>query len=182
MLTQYYIAVHETVSSRDGLRSHTCKKQYVKELRDDYLNMDSIPSKSFDTFEDAENFIEQLPVQRCGEYINKYTYNVEAIEHTHANFSGYSDVHPYEIVKVVSPKTIEVRLVDAELDPAWKPEVIAGGFAGHTVNNGSQKWIYKSNQNNRPIRLRKRKDGYFYSAGGRHVLSNAPEKFYDYNF
>jgi hypothetical protein len=184
MLTTYVITVIDTVSTRDGSRSHTAKKAYFEKLSsyNGYLHSSSTVTTTFDSQEAAEDFIEDLPVSRCGEYNNKYEYGVEAVEYTHANHSGYTDAHPYEIVRVVSPKTIEIRLVDAELDPEWKPETIAGGFAGHTVNNGSQKWIYTSNKDNRVIRARLRKDGYFYSANGRHNLSTAPYKFYDYNF
>lgn len=182
MFRQYVITVTEKISSRDGQRSHICDKRYVNGVKNDRLNLSSVPHKTFDLFTDAENYIEELPVSRCGEYINTYVYNVEAIDYTHANFHGYSDKHPYEIVKVVSPRTLEVRLVDAELDPSWKPEIIKGGFCGHTVNNHSQKWLYNANTNNPTIRIRRRKDGYYYSATGRHALATAPSKFHDYNF
>ena len=47
----------------------------------------------------------------------------ELTPHTasYANKYGYSDVYPYEIVRVISAKTIEVREMDAERDPNWKP-------------------------------------------------------------
>ena len=153
-----------------------------------YLHSSSTVSTTFDSQEAAESLIEELPASRSGEYNNKYdqqkkaAYGVEAIEYTHANHSGWSDVHPYEIVRVVSSKTIEIRVMDAELDENWKPEIVAGGFAGHCTNQGAQKWAYKSNPDYTVIRARLRKDGYFYSANGRHVLSKTPYKFYDYNF
>ena len=184
MLTTYAITVIDTVSTRDGSRSHTAKKAYFEKLSsyNGYLHSSSTVTTTFDSQEAAENFIEELPVSRCGEYNNKYEYGVEAIEYTHANHSGWSDVHPYEIVRVVSPKTIEIRVMDAELDKNWKPEIIAGGFSGHCTNQGAQKWAYKSNPDYTVIRARLRKDGYFHSANGRHVLSKTPYKFHDYNF
>ena len=184
MFTKYAITVIETVSTRDGSRSHTADKAYFEKLSsyNGYLHASSTVTTTFNSQEAAENFIEELPVSRCGEYNNKYEYGVEAIEYTHANHSGWSDVHPYEIVRVVSPKTIEIRAMDAELDENWKPEIIAGGFAGHCTNQGAQKWDYKSNPDYTVIRARLRKDGYFHSANGRHVLSKTPYKFHDYNF
>ncbi len=100
----------------------------------------------------------------------------------YANLYGYSDVHPYEVVRVISEKTMEIRSMDASLDPDWRPEIIPGGFAGHCVNQTDQKWIIESNPSTETIRIRKRKDGKWYSCYGKHVLSNEPRKFYDYNF
>ena len=182
MFRQYVITVTEKISSRDGQRSHICDKRYFNGIKKDRLNLHPVFRKTFDMFTDAEKFIEQLPVSRSGEYISTYVYNVEAVEYTHANFHGYSDTHPYEIVKVVSPRTLEVRLIDAELDPTWKPKTIKGGFSGYTVNNDQQKWLYKTNEKNDTVRIRRRKDGYYYSAIGRHALATAPSKFHDYNF
>jgi len=182
MFRQYVITVTEKITSRDGQRSHICDKRYVNGVKGDRLELNSVAYKTFDMCTDAESFIEQLPVSRSGEYINTYVYNVEAIDYTHANFHGYSDKHPYEIVKVVSPRTLEVRLVDAQLDTTWKPETVKGGFSGYTVNNHEQKWLYNTNAKNDTVRIRRRKDGYYYSAIGRHALATAPSKFHDYNF
>ena len=184
MFTKYAITVIDTISTLDGSRTHTADKGYVEKLSsyNGYLHSNSAVTTTFDSQEAAENLIEELPASRSGEYNNKYEYGVEAIEYTHANHSGWSDVHPYEIVRVVSPKTIEIRVMDAELDKNWKPEIIAGGFSGHCTNQGAQKWAYKSNPDYTVIRARLRKDGYFHSANGRHVLSKTPYKFHDYNF
>ena len=182
MLTKYAVTVIETISTRDGSRSRTTDKFYVEALRNDRLLAGSTVTTTFDSQEAAKDFIEDLPVSHCGEYNSKYEYGVEAIEYTHANHSGWSDMHPYEIVRVVSPKTIEIRVMDAELDENWKPEIVSGGFAGHCTNQGDQRWAYKSNPEYPVIRARQRKDGHFYSANGRHFLSTKPRKFHDYNF
>lgn len=99
-----------------------------------------------------------------------------------ANQTGYSDITPYEIVRVISEKTIEIRRMKAELNPEWKPEIIPGGFAGTCVNQNSQKWIITSDETARVERARLRKDGDFHSAMGRHVLGEKPVRYYDYNF
>jgi hypothetical protein len=101
---------------------------------------------------------------------------------THANMHGYTDIQPYEIVKKISDKTIEIRRMKAERDPAWNPEFIQGGFAGHCVNNHEQRWFITSDNESPIIRARLRKDGYYHSKVGRHVLSDKPRYFYDYNF
>jgi hypothetical protein len=99
----------------------------------------------------------------------------------YANLVLWSDVFPYEVTRVVSDKCMEVRAMDAVLADDFSPETIPGGFMGHTVNNGQQKWVFMSNEST-PIRIRKRKDGQWYSQYGRHVVSDAPSRFHDYNF
>lgn len=100
----------------------------------------------------------------------------------YANLHGYTDIYPYEVIRVISDKTIEIREMKSELDPSWKPEMIPGGFAAHCINQNDQTYTYSSNDQVQTIRMRKRKDGRWYSAFGRHVLSDAPKRFYDYNF
>jgi hypothetical protein len=100
-----------------------------------------------------------------------------------ANRLGYSDVEPFEVVRVVSDKCLEVRAMDAELDPAWKPEWVVGGFAGQCINQGQQKWIITSNPANPLRRIRLQKSGDWKSpCGGRFALDSRPVRFYDYNF
>ena len=100
----------------------------------------------------------------------------------YANESGYSDMYPYEIVKVVSENTIEIRPMDTERDDSVELKWVSGGFAGHCVNQGEQKWFYKSNPDNPVRRIRRRKDGYFYNHCNRVYLEQEPRKFHDYNF
>ena len=100
----------------------------------------------------------------------------------YANESGYSDMYPYEIVKVVSENTIEIRPMDTERDDSVELKWVSGGFAGHCVNQAQQKWFYKSNPDNPVRRIRRRKDGYFYNHCNRVYLEQEPRKFHDYNF
>ena len=101
----------------------------------------------------------------------------------YANKIGYSDVVPYEIVRVIGKKTLEIREMDAELDAAWKPECHVGGFCCHVSNNRDQRWVITPNTNAHTIRVRARKDGYYYDKyGTKFSLSDQPRKFYDYNF
>jgi hypothetical protein len=100
----------------------------------------------------------------------------------YANLHGYSDVRPYEVVRVISDKTIEVRPMTARPDPNFKPNFIPGGFVAHCTNQRDQTWIIESDSDAPVLRVRKRKDGTWHSAFGRHVISDKPIHFYDYNF
>lgn len=100
-----------------------------------------------------------------------------------ANRLGYTDVEPFEVVRVVSDRTVEVRRMAAELAADWRPEFAVGGFAGHCVNNRDQRWNIASDETAPVVRLRLRKDGNWYAASGeKFSMADEPRKFYDYNF
>ena len=100
----------------------------------------------------------------------------------YANKIGYSDVNPYEVVRVVSSKTLEIRPMKAESDPNWKPEFLQGGFFGTVINQRSQKWIITNDDNAFVIRIRFGKQGWKDAHGGKYQLAHEPVKFHDYNF
>lgn len=184
MLTKYAVIVIETIAANHG-RSLTRESEYVLSFENGRLWATKNPRKLFDTVEAAEEFMASLPSSEAHDdwaYTKSYVYVIENIEYYYANQSGWSDVHPFEIVRVVSPKTIEVRQMDAERDPDFEPEFVAGGFAGHCTNQHKQTWLYRSNPDNPVVRARLRKDGLYHSASGPHSLSTEPRKFYDYNF
>ena len=96
-----------------------------------------------------------------------------------------TDILPFEIIRKISDKTIEIRQMDAGLDPNWRPKwVNTGNFIGaECVNNFEQKWIFKSNTDYTVFRIRKHKSGFWRDANGnRYKLSDIPIKFYNYNF
>jgi hypothetical protein len=100
-----------------------------------------------------------------------------------ANRLGYSDIEPFEVIRVVSDKCLEVRAMDSERDPEYKPEFAIGGFSAVCLNQAQQKWVIKSNPENRAMRIRLQKSGDWKSAcGGRFALRDKPVRFYDYNF
>lgn len=120
-------------------------------------------------------------------FLFKYTYSktswvTERHTMNYANHYGYSDVNPYEVVKVISDKTIEVREMDSEKDPSWVPNWHVGGFAGHCSNQQEQKWFIKSNAENPVVRIRLGKQGWKDKHGRKFDLSDKPVRFYDYNF
>lgn len=101
----------------------------------------------------------------------------------YANHLGWSDVDPYEVVRVISDKCIEVREMNAERDAGVELTWAMGGFAGHCVNQNDQKWVITPNPEAPVERIRLHKDGRWYGRGKRRFnLSDTPRKFYDYNF
>jgi hypothetical protein len=100
----------------------------------------------------------------------------------YANHIGYSDITPYEIVRKVSDKTLEVRRMKAERDESVKLEFQIGGFLAHCSNQSDQEWFISSDEESRVIRIRLGKNGWKDAHGGRYDLSDKPVKFYDYNF
>lgn len=100
----------------------------------------------------------------------------------YANHLGYSDVTPYEVIRVVSDKTIEIREMNAERDDSVKLEFHVGGFSAHCSNQSKQKWHISSNESAPIIRIRLGKNGWKDKHGGRFSLDDRPIKFYDYNF
>jgi hypothetical protein len=100
----------------------------------------------------------------------------------YANLYSYTDVTPYEVVRWVSDKTIEVREMDSVEDRSVKLEWDVGGFSAHCVNQRDQKWFITSNPENRIIRIRLGKKGWKDKHGRKFGLSDKPVRFYDYNF
>ena len=97
-----------------------------------------------------------------------------------ANIRGYSDVNPYIITRVSpSGKTMTIVPLDAKKDPSFKPEWVAGGFAGHCTNQHDQKWFYFTEKTTVSGQVRKSSKGWM---KGRVTVSERPVKFYDYNF
>lgn len=70
-----------------------------------------------------------------------------------------NDCYPYEIIKIVSSQTLEIRAMNYEPVPGWKPDFHPGGFCGHTSNLRDQKFTYTSNPEGRITRIRLNKKG-----------------------
>lgn len=99
-----------------------------------------------------------------------------------ANHFGYSDINPYEIVRVVSDKTLEIREMKAERDQSVKLEFVPGGFSAICVNDSEQKWHISSDEAAPVTRIRLGKRGWKDAHGRRFGLNDEPVKYYDYNF
>lgn len=100
----------------------------------------------------------------------------------YANKIGYSDVDPYEVIEVISDKTMVVREMKAE-KAEWKMDFQQGGFFGRVMNQNNQKWDITPDEDATPFRIRLSKNRGWKSAGGsRFSIDDKPIKFYDYNF
>lgn len=97
---------------------------------------------------------------------------------SYCNEAGYSDWHPYEVVRVVSANCVEVRRMDTK-QIVFPKQFEVGGFSAICVDNWNQEYEYTSNENNAIMKLRKGKKGW---GNGKFHMSDAPFKHYDYNF
>lgn len=101
----------------------------------------------------------------------------------YANMIGWSDIDPFEVVRNVSAKCVEIREMDAERDESVKMEFVPGGFSAICLNSSQQKWVISSNPENKVFKVRLHKDGYYRDPHGRKfLLRDEPVKYYDYNF
>lgn len=94
----------------------------------------------------------------------------------YCNYHGYSDIDPNEVVRIISPRKIEIRAMDSVLKAS--PTAHLGGFLAHTEND-TQKWECVSNPNNPVETITLTKKGW---GQGRFRMNDNPVKFYDYNF
>jgi hypothetical protein len=100
-----------------------------------------------------------------------------------ANQISYSDVTPFEVVRHVSGKTVDIREMDAvRSNPENKLGFIPGGFCGECTKQHEQEWTITSNPENRVVRIRLGRKGWRDAWGNRYDMCNQPRRFYDYNF
>ena len=102
----------------------------------------------------------------------------------YANRSGYSDVEPYEVVRIVSDICVEVRAMKTK-QIRFPQEVHVGGFSAHVADNRSgQEYEYSSNEEAKPFKIRWSRANRQWQAGkyNRFRMADEPYKFYDYNF
>jgi len=101
----------------------------------------------------------------------------------YANHRGWTDVNPFEVLTTTpSGKTKTIQAMDSERKESYKPEFIAGGFAGHCVNQADQEWNITSNKNGLTLKIRLGKKGWKDKGGARYSIEDKPVKYYDYNF
>ena len=131
------------------------------------------PNKS-DDMKEHLRFVKATHQWKLEERVTNYAYASEYL---------YSDVHAWEIVKVISENCIEVRRMDHDHN-CGNCEQVSGGFFGHVVNQHNQDVTYASNPDNEVIRIRRRKgsNDQWVHKGRRFALKTEPYAFYDFNF
>jgi len=80
----------------------------------------------------------------------------------------WSDVIPYEVIRKVSDKTLEVR------------QIIVRPAPDHTVN--AQHWIFESCPEGKCFRIRLGKKKGWTAGGQRYELADQPYFYHDYSF
>jgi len=187
MIVKFFIVVDKVI--REGGEGHSMMDSGDYLIPAGLHDVDTSPHQadaiSFSSRNAADVYIAGLSAvdtnwRRTGKTV-LYGFKVVRVEFKYANMHGWSDVHPYEIVRVISDKTVVVREMVAEKDPEFKPDFIPGGFAGHCTNQSKQTYTYKSCDDGHLMKIRLGKKGWK-SQMGRHFLSTEPRKFYDYNF
>jgi hypothetical protein len=102
----------------------------------------------------------------------------------YANYHMYTDVQPYEVVRVISDITVEVRPMKTK-QIRFPQDFSAGGFVGHFHDNRSgQEYEYISDPEAPVTRIRWSNANRQWQQGRymRFVMSDKPYKFHDYNF
>lgn len=100
----------------------------------------------------------------------KQKIKVEAVQCGYFSKLLWSDVHAYEIVKVISDKTVEIRELEHKV--IWKDR-----------NMENQRGEYTSNENFPIFRIRAKKNGRGWVRGrGTFSPSAKPYAYYDYRF
>lgn len=92
----------------------------------------------------------------------------------------YSDVEPYEVIRVISDKCVEIREMRTK-QIVFPKEFHVGGFSAHCADNWNQKYEYISDETMPTMKIRKGKKGWM-SGSMKFKMSDAPFKHYDYNF
>lgn len=100
----------------------------------------------------------------------------------YANKIGYSDITPFEVIRVVSERMADVREM-AFVELPWEKKFYVGGFVANLSNSEDQRWEIKSDIDLPITRIRLWVDGKWYDRNGdRYTLADEPRRFYDYNF
>ena len=95
----------------------------------------------------------------------------------------WSDAYACTVIKKTK-KTITIQRDKATLSPNFKPEWVAGGFAGHCTNAEEQEYTYERNPNGEVYVCHwSEKEGRYRSGSdGSFKISVGRNEYYDYNF
>jgi hypothetical protein len=123
------------------------------------------------------------PVRAYKEF---YTNIIGLPEGEYVTETMYSDCHAWVVVGRTA-KTITVSPVLVKRNPDWKPEFIAGGFAGHCVNQQDQTWLFDQidtavTKTLRVVKTRRGGSDMMWRYKGTTFIANGAVEIYDYNF
>jgi len=135
-------------------------------------------------FREIEEFETRLGRKATREEIREEeTRQIKEIK-AYANYHMHTDVQPYEVVRVISDQTVEVRPMKTK-QVKFPQQFSPGGFVGHYHDNRSgQEYEYISDPEAPVTRIRWSEANRQWQQGRymRFRMSDKPYKFYDYNF
>lgn len=160
--------------------SMTDKSQAEKLLQEEKAHWDQYMAESEQEAGDDEAF--RAHIKRLQE-VGAWRIVEEVKTFTHASLYRFSDVEAFEIVKVISDQTLEVRPMKTSHSIAGL-EFTPGGFFGHVHNQEKQKVTYESDPEAGTLRIRRKKGSadLWGHKGDTFRLKTEPRAFYDYNF
>jgi hypothetical protein len=115
-----------------------------------------------------------------------FTTNIKGLpEGEYLTETLYSDNTPWKVVGRTAA-TLKLQEVEVDRDPAWVPNIIPGGFAGHCTNQDQQTWLYAGLSSRtvtvRLVKSRFKRDEKMWGSNGRSFIANGARSKYDYNF
>ena len=140
----------------------------------------ALRTKAYDEFAAAESAYRDLK-----KHIEQY--ELWLGNSIYMNRHGYTDMHPYEVIAIATPKKMIIREMHAteteESKKRRKETFVPTGFLGIT-DNDVQEWDIRSQDTSDfDFAVRLHGDGFWYDANGnRYTMSDKPIKFYDFNF
>lgn len=154
----------------------------------EYIMNDSVIKSEIDTAErfemknDSEmaDFVAGQAMKKAENFVERALTPATANVGDGVTIHLWSDAHAATIIKKTKT-TITVQHDKATLDPNFKPEFVAGGFAGHCTNNNDQTYTYERNENGTIETFRWSKKNNRYQNDSIRVTKGRRE-FHDYNF
>jgi len=168
--SRYTFCWNRLQMARDMTEGDSFQSEENKDLR----------NKMYDAYCAAEQ-----PMLKLKQDLERY--KIWCGNHIYMNRHGYTDMHPYEVIRIDTPKKMIIRemlAVETEESKKRRKETfVPTGFLGVT-DNDVQEWDIRSQDTSDfDFAVRLHGDGYWYDAnGGRYSMSDKPIKFYDFNF
>jgi hypothetical protein len=156
------------------------KKTYKARMKDEISRDQWLQIANSSDPEEVTEVIRELRKieNRLHQYLDGFHYRTKIRKY--ANNMMWSDIEPYEVVKIVSDKCVEIRPMQTK-QIVFPKEFHIGGFSAHCSDNWNQKYEYSSDPTAPTMRIRKGKKGWK-SGSLKFQMSNNPIKHYDYNF
>jgi hypothetical protein len=116
----------------------------------------------------------------------RFTTNIKGLpEGEYLTETLYSDTEAWKVVGRTAT-TLQLQRVEVERDPAWQPNIVPGGFAGHCTNQNEQTWLYaglaESECTVRLVKSPYNSREKMWGSKGRRFIANGARRKHDYNF